>query len=68
MKKSDFSKPSFLQKHLESAEFTNKKHRKPTLYSLTAEHVLEMSIKRELQCVCFGKQQCFALLVLNCID
>ena len=34
---------------LESAEFTNKKHGKPTLHSLIANHVSEMSLKLKFQ-------------------
>ena len=37
-------------KNNESAECTNNKHRKPTLHSLIAKHVLEMSIKLKFQC------------------
>ena len=59
-------KQSFLHKNLESAEFTNKKHGKPTLHSLIANHVLEMSVKLKFQCVRFEKKHCFALLVFNC--
>ena len=63
--KSGFPKQLFLQESLESAEVTNKKHWKPTLYSLIAKHVLEMSVKLKFQCECFEKEQCFALMVLN---
>ena len=49
----------------ESAEFTNKKHGKPTLHSLIARHVLEMSIKLKFQCERFENKHCFALVVLN---
>ena len=35
----------FAKKNPESAEFTNKKHGKPTLHFLIAKHVLEMSMK-----------------------
>ena len=63
---SSFIKQSFLHKSLESAEFTNKKHEKPTLQSLIANHVLKVSLKLKLQCVCFEKEHCFALVVLNC--
>ena len=49
----------------ESAEFTNKKQGKPTLHSLIAKHVLEMSIKLKFQCEHFEKKQRFALVVLN---
>ena len=53
-----------LYKNLESAEFTNKKYGKPTLDSLVANHVLEMSVKLKFQCVRFEKKHCF-LLFLN---
>ena len=57
---------SFLHEHLETNdEFTNMKHRKPTLYSLIANHVLEMSARLKFQCVLFEKKHCFALVVLN---
>ena len=51
-----------LHGNLESAEFTNKKHGKPTLHSLIANHVLEISVKLEFQCVRFEKKHCFALV------
>ena len=54
-----------LHKNLKNAEFTNKKHKKPTLHSLIANHVLEMSVKLKLQCIRFKKRHCFALVVLN---
>ena len=44
---------------------TYKKHRKPTLHSLIANHVLEMSGKLKFQCVRFENKHCFALVVLN---
>ena len=56
--KSGFTKQSFLQKSLESAEFTNKKHGKPTLLSRTANHMLEMSVKLKFLCVRFEKKLC----------
>ena len=59
-------KQSFLHKNLESAEFTNKKHEKPTLQSLMAYHVLKVSVKVKFQCACFEKEHCFALVVLKC--
>ena len=43
----------------------NSPTRKPTLHSLTAKHVLEMSVKLNLLCVRFEKKQTFALVVLN---
>ena len=61
-----FIKQSFLHKNLESAEFTNKKHENPTLQSLIANHVLEVSVKLKFQCVHFEKAHCFVLVVLNC--
>ena len=30
-----------------------------------ANHVLEMSVELKVQCVCFEKKHCFALVVLN---
>ena len=56
---------SHFAKNLESAKFTNNKHKKPTLYSVIAKHVLEMPIKLKFQCERFEKNQCFALEVLN---
>ena len=56
----------FCKKNLSSAEFTNNKREKPTLHSLTANHVFEMSFKLKFQCVRFEKKHCFALVVLNC--
>ena len=60
-------KTVILHKNLESAEFTNKKHGKPTLHSLLyiANHVLQMSAKLKFQCVHVKKKNCFALVVLN---
>ena len=58
-------KTVFLHKNLENAEFTNKKHGKPTLHSLIAKHVLEISVKLKFHCVRFNKKHCFALMVLN---
>ena len=55
----------FLHENLESAEFTNKKHGKPTLHSLIVSYVLEMPVKLKFQCVRFEKKHCFALAVLN---
>ena len=54
-----------LHKNLESTEFTNKKHGKPTLHSLIAKHVLEMSVKLKFQCVRSEKKHCFAVVVLS---
>ena len=54
-----------LHKNLESAEFTDKKHGKPTLHSLIAHHVLRMSVKLKFQRVHFEKKHCFALVVLK---
>ena len=61
------AKQSFLHKNLESAEFTNKKHGKPTLhaYALIANHVLEVFGKLKFQCVRYEKKHCLALVVLN---
>ena len=56
---------SHLHKNLESTECSNKKHEKPTLHSLIANHVLEMSIKLKFQCVCLKKKHRFALVALN---
>ena len=61
-----FIKQSFLHKNIESAEFTNKKNEKPTLHSLIANHVLEVSVKLKFQLVRFEKEHCFGLVVLNC--
>ena len=58
-------KNSMLHKNAKSTKFTNKKHRKPTLHSPIANHVLEMSVKLNLQYVRFKKKHCFALMVLN---
>ena len=55
----------FCKKNHGSAEFTNKKHGKPTLHSLIAKHVLEISIKLKFQCEHSEKKQRFALMVLN---
>ena len=63
--KSGFTEQSILHKNLESAELTNKKHGKPTLHSLIANHVLQMSVKLKFQCVRFERNHCFALVVLN---
>ena len=52
-----------LHKSLDSVEFTNKKHGKPILHSLIANHVLEMSVKLKFQCVRFEKKHCFALVL-----
>ena len=60
-----FTKESFLRDNLESAEFTNKKHGKPTLHSLITNHVLEMSVKLKFECVHFETKHCFALVVLD---
>ena len=65
MKNQTFTEQSFLHKNLDNAEFTNKKHEKPTLHSVTANHVLEMSVKLKFQCIPFEKKRCFALVVLN---
>ena len=65
IRKSGFAKQLILQKNHESAIFTNEKHRKPTLHSLLAKDVLEMSIKLKFQCKRFEKKQCFALMLLN---
>ena len=46
---------SFLHKNLESVEFVNKKHGKPTLHSLIANHVVEMSVKLKFRFVRFQK-------------
>ena len=48
----------------ESAELTNKKKGKPTLHSLIANHVLEMSVKLKVHCVHFNRHR-FALVILN---
>ena len=61
--KPGFTKQSFLHKNLESAEFTDKKHRKPTLHSLIANHVLEMSVKPRFRCVRVEKKHCFVLVI-----
>ena len=50
-----------LYKNLENVELFNKKLGKPALHSLTANHMLEMSVKLKLQCVCFERKHCFAL-------
>ena len=55
----------FAKKNLVSVEFTNKNHGKPTLHSLIAQHVLEMSVKLIFQYERFEKKHCFALMVLN---
>ena len=39
--------------------FTYKKHRKPALHFLTADHVLEISVKLKFQCVRFEKKALF---------
>ena len=57
IQKSGFAKQSFLHKNLESSG-------KPTLHSLTADHVLKMSVKPKFQCELFEKKQSFALMVL----
>ena len=54
-----------LHKNLESAEFTYSKHGKLTLHSLTANRVLEMSVKLKFKCARFKRKHCFALVVLN---
>ena len=56
----------FLHKNLKNAEFTSKKHRKPTLHSLITNHVFEISVKLKFQCVRSEKKHYFALVVLNC--
>ena len=53
MKNQTLQNSHLAQKNLESAEFTNKKHGKPTLHSMIANHVLEVSVKLESQCVRF---------------
>ena len=58
-------KTGILHKNLESAEFTYNKYGKPTLHSLTANHVIEMSVKVRFKWVRFKKKHCFALVVLN---
>ena len=52
-------------KNLETAKFTNKKHGKPAVHSLIANHVLEMSVKIKFQCVSFENKHCFALVVFD---
>ena len=63
--KSGFSKQSFYIKILKMPNSLTKKHWKHTLYSLTANHVLEMSVELKFQCVCFEKKHCFAPVALN---
>ena len=63
--KSGLTKQSFLHKNLECAKFTSRKYVKPTLHSLIANHVLEMSVKLKFQCVRFEKKHRFALVVSN---
>ena len=58
-------KTVILHKILESAEFTNNKHGKPTLHSLIANHVLEMSVKLNFRCIGLKKKHCFGLVALN---
>ena len=48
-------KTVILHKNLEGAEFPYKKHGKPPLHSLIANHVLEMFVKFEFQCELFKK-------------
>ena len=64
MKNQAFQKV-ILHKKLENAKLTNKKHGKPTLHSLMANHVLEMSVKPKFQCSRFKTKHCFALAVLK---
>ena len=51
--KSGFAKQTILHKILESSEFPNKKHEKPTGHSFIANHVLEMSVQLKFQRVSF---------------
>ena len=60
-----FVKKSFLHKSLEVPNLLTKKYGKPTLYSLIANHVLEMSVKLKLQLQCVGfEKKHSALMVL----
>ena len=64
-KNQDLPNSHFCKKNLVSVEFTDKNHGKPTLHSLIAQHVLEMSVKLIFQYERFEKKHCFALMVLN---
>ena len=67
IRKISLCKTVILHKNLKSIEFTNKKHGKPTLHCLIANHVLKMPVKLQFQCVNVLKRgiACFALVVLN---
>ena len=51
-----FLNSHFCKKSVEIAKFTKKKHGKPTLLSLIAKHVFEMSVKLKFQCERFEKK------------
>ena len=57
--KSGFAKESFCTKISKVPNFPNKKHKKPTLHSLIANHVLKMSIKLKFHCLCFKNEALF---------
>ena len=50
------------------SKVTDSKDGKPTLHSLIANYVLEMSVKLKFQCERFEKKHCFAVVVLNSIN
>ena len=54
--KPDFAKQSFFHKKY---RIHQQEHEKPTLHSLIANHVLEISIKLKFQCVRFKKEALF---------
>ena len=51
MKNQALANSQIFYEDLESAEFTSKKHGKPTLHSLIGNYVLEMSVKLKVQYV-----------------
>ena len=51
-KKIRLCKTVILHKNLQSTEFTNKTDKKPTLYCLTANHVLKVAIEQTQIPVC----------------
>ena len=63
--KSGFAKQSCCINIWKGPNSPTTKHGKPTLHSLIANHVLEMSAKLKFKCERFKKKQCFALVVLN---
>ena len=58
-----FPNSQFCKRNYASGKFTNKKHEKPTLHSLIAKHVLEISIELKFLWKRFEEKQCFTVMV-----